>query len=478
MSTVRAILQQLAHELDSPADAILVDDGNLMVAYDDGLRNYLMQCMAAVLVTKGLTATGKSEWVRTLIPEATRRLDAAQQLYPGDVSGADIGLALCALGHNPFIVSGVGNDINMDAIGWKWLALYTLSDLYTAATKAQRMEETRQAQQLRLPPPPIENNNTSRRAQLPEEFLVMLMHMLGDVGFDIDLITQVIKITGPAEPEWVPPGGFTFVERSKIVALPVPGVIGYTAAGSGETEVLAAAFSKRVAVRALIRAVIAVQYARKHAENAAALAALPEIKAWAIHTKEYKTGVSASTTYFSCLATRPSPDDVAFMESASDAQLFSLMKPLADTLDVWPYVVPLDMANFSGDQVVTRVGAFLGAHVPMIPLSRDMGRHPLMWYQRRKPSAKVTPNDWFINNLTLQTPPAGVTLGLYQFTGSRVVRRAMDVSAHIDARLAANPFCRACGSPLGGGEQPNEPKTRVALYCGNHRHLATHPNEE
>lgn len=467
---IEDLLRQLASTIGPVDDdnVHFVRDGNLSVAYDEGVRNYLMECVVAVLANQVQDKNWRSQWLRELLPEVTRRLDDNQMLFPADISGADLGIALCALGANPFVVTNADDTINMDSAGWKLMSLLTLSDLYVRATQSDVYQ--RVIVPIKMPPPPAENSSTRRLAQLPAEFLVMLVRMLNDVGFQSELIRRVVDSSGM--PEWWSETGF-----ARAVDLSVDGVKRYD---TDNDEVLYAMFVNTRAVSALLRAAIAVDYARQRAQNAETLAALPVIKSWAIHTKRRDTAASPGTTYFSCVASKQ-PASATFTAASTD-DILPLAIALEDYLHVWPTVVPDDMAwkdPVSG-RLSMRLGAFLAARVPMLPTSATAEpRHSLMWLQRRDAVVRKTPLYWFVFDSDKVKRPLGANAGPYSFQSPPSVVTAMDVSASIDARLDANPFCRQCGVRLDAAKARSaSEKTRATLYCGRHRHLAANADDE
>lgn len=444
--SLQDLLIQIAEETGAPQGSPVVGDGNLQVAYADGLLAYVAQCATVLVSNKGRTPSERSAYLRTLLPLLAARLDAEEPLYPSDASGADFGLALCALGANPFAVADEEDTVVLDSVPWKLKAITTVSGVYERATAAKRVEETKQLQAILLPPPPVELDKTRRVASMPLEALLLLARMLLDTGFNEGLIR---RMTGDGE---MPPWFSGSMDGATGRATGVANVLVDSRDKLGQ-DVYWASFQYRRAIVALLRALVATLVARNHAQNDTTRAVLPKPIQWAVHRNRAKSDVLGERGYyFSVVVERPTG------HRAPDDSLLPFFNALYKQVGVWPRFVPHDTAVVSADgQLTLRLGALLGAEVGgLLPAAEQAT--PWLWFQRRRPESSGSPNLWFV----FQGAVPADDNGPYSFAVSKEQTQAMVSSALIAARLAVNPNCRHCGVRL--------PSTATSLLCRDRHH--------
>lgn len=447
---MQSILDGIAQTLPPPPgeQLLVVADGQLQVAVEQGLRAYLAECAAAALLAADNTDDQRSARLRQVLPELTARLDDGAAVFPSDISGENLGLALCLLGTNPFVVRTEGASLQLDAYGWKLEAIRTVARIYQRATRSAALEE-KQKTAIALPPPPVIDHVGAQAALLPLEFLVTLLRMLDDVGFNSRMISALVGDLG--FPAWQAP--------NMMVAggEPVPHFSRMLRRQQGDYEIYSVLFSYETELRALLRAVIAVLNARDHATNDATLAALPQVLQWAVHRDNATDKATSASAFFFSVLTSHRESDVA--SPAPDSAITPLMNALYTQLQIYPVVVHRDAAYLdAGGALHLRLMALLGAIGPLAPLPETLADQPRLWLQRRPFKPGTDPRVWFRPGAT--NPGDFAQTGPYAFVGNSAIATAMPTQMHTGLRLSINPNCRVCGQRIPAGHH--------SVTCGRH----------
>lgn len=433
---MQSIIEQIALETD--AAGLSVRSGNIVVAYDRGILNYLEECAAVVVLNRDRSPKDRSEYLRQIFPRATEQMDAGADPLPADFSGADAGIALCALGVSPFVVATRDAVLNLDAPGWRIEALAKIRSLYVPLPAAPKQT----TEPVTLPAPPTYATVGAPAAYLPEEFLAVLHRMLGAIGFNASLIETITNSI--PYPKWQPE------QMSTDKSTRVVGFENILVRGSGteDREVYYAQFSNKTAVRQLLRAVVAVLHARAHVTNERTLDVLPTPLQWTIHRSSItNTGLRGENSfYFAVVVTRP---PVASTEAVTDL-VVPFMNGLYRALSVYPVLVTPESARLVDGRLRLKLSAFIGAVSSILPATSSM---PRLWLQRRDPRA--TALDWFAprpvdDSAFNDTKP-------YDFSAPiTLTATPMRIGLHI----SINPRCRICGHRL--------PHGCIGLTCAHH----------
>lgn len=447
---MQSLINQIGVYLQTPSGQYPVIEGRLLVAYERGLHTYLAECAALALVSTGLSTRMRAARLNQLMPELAGRLERGDSVFPGDVTGADLGLALCTLGVNPFVTPTERGLLNMDSLGWRVEAIMSLVKAYDRSTGAAGAEQPKTVVKrapLSVPPVPDQRTVGAPAAQLPVEFLVMLYKMLGDVGFHVTLMKSISQ--SQDWPDW---------QFTSMVDQDFPRVRYFSdvrVAVQEKHEIYFARFSNRVAIQALLRAVIAIVHARDHVTNAHTRAALPPLLQWAIHA-ESTTGtvVSPNEFYFSVLVERPRSNLAD--KTASDGALLPFFNALYTHLGVYPIAVPPEAAVDTDGALRLRFPALLGAASPLVGSAHGA---PWLWLQRRAPG--LTAKSWYIADKNAISHPDRGRLGDYGFKPSLAMLATVQPDRMtIGLRLDVNPNCRSCGDRL--------PPNHASLTCAHH----------
>lgn len=447
---LQALYRQIAQSTGALASAPVLRDGNLQVAYENGLLAYVTECAALLVGAENASPSDRSGTFRQLLPELAARLDANEQLFPAQVSGANAGFGLCALGQNPFAVSDADEVLVLDSPAWKLRALTTITRLYERAGPQQRARELATQQAMELPEAPVNTVTVRYEAEQPLVFLIALVRMVLDSGFPGDLLAQMAP--PGSMPPWTP-SDMTQVQGTRETG--VPGVRYYQ--GAAGTTIYYASFIDTRNVLALMRALVATLYARQHASDQFTLAALPQATHWALHRLNRENKGVAGLSFYLSVVCQPLPNGTT---QAGNSALEPLMYSLWNSLGIAVPMVSSDAAHVDPSGAVRlQLAALLNADIPaLFGRPNDPEPDPMLWLQRRQPAAATDPKVWYAS--ARQPVPAAVN-SPYQFRTSVQHAQAMDIATSLETRLALNPNCRHCGRSL--------PTNHRSLLCAQHR---------
>lgn len=447
---LQALFRQIAQSTGALASAPVLRDGNLQVAYENGLLAYVTECAALVVGAENRSAEDRSGTFRQLLPEIAERLDANEQLFPAQISGADAGFGLCVLGQNPFAVNDADDVLVLDSAAWKLRALITITRLYKPAGPQQRASELATQQAMQLPEAPVNTVAVRYEAEQPLVFLIALVRMILDTGFPGDLLAQMAP--SGTMPPWTP-DDMQQVPGSRNTS--VAGVSYYQR--NDGSNVYYASFVDTRNVLALMRALVATLYARQHAADQLTLAALPQATHWALHRINLTNKGLAGLSFYLSVVCQPLRKNSV---PAGDAALEPLMYSLWNSLGIAVPAVATESAHVdSSGSLQLQLSALLNADIPaLLRRPNDPEPDPMIWLRRRQPAAANDPRLWYAS--TRQPVPANVN-SPYQFRTSVQHAQAMEIAASLETRLALNPNCRHCGSSL--------PVNNRSLLCAQHR---------
>lgn len=431
MASLQSLYDEIAKVSDSESEFV-VQDGLVMVNYERGIRALLVECLTALLASK----TMEYDWLReATLEQLDERLGPlykeGRKINPDTISGAMLARALCVVGKNPFEVSKADEIVNLESRAWKEDAIRRL---------VKREIKPAQVQAMSLPSI-SRQDETFHAARMPLEMLLMLVRMINDVGVNTDLLMHVYATPRPLWPPWLPQQRVRERPRTKTHIREV-----WRTAGSDKTQsVLYASFKDVPSVSALLRAVIATLHARDHCTDAATLAALPRVRSWSVHQMDRNSPTTTADAFcFSVVV------DKVDGTSATDRQLRPLMNALSKQLHIVSDTVPKEAAKYEDGKLHLLLDGLLAARMALLD---DDATDNQLWLSRRSQDA----TQWFAG----QKDPKWDTEP-YIFEEANVPQSM--VGAHIDARLAINPYCRHCGQRLPDGTR--------SWICASHVGLA------
>lgn len=431
-------MQALLNEIHrvTGADGSALDEAKLSVAYNRPLDFYLTECLAMAVTAAGHDDPAQRvEVARALEPEWTEQLLRGQPIMPAGVTGARLGLFLCALGIDPFAVDinplagpVTTQGVNMDSLQYRATRLATAFKWFqTNGGGTQSMEPL--ARKYTKPAAPLAEDPQRgfTRADMPVEFLMAMIRMLHHTAVTRTLRQSLTELI----PAW-----YIDTNPAQLVARKV-----YRRASNRPNSefVYTASLGEPSAASALMRAVVVVELARQHAApGSPELAALPRLLDWDIHRLSAGNDALTISYAFSVVVEKGSAENT----DGGDVKLNAFMHALLTHTGAFPVSVPATAAALSKKGgLVLSLEAFIGAQWPGLP-QYDMARSTLWRSRRSQPNNAAA---WFGKPAAVSAPAGDLT---YRFDTSGFVAKQQMVQASISYRLQVNPWCRQCATPL------------------------------
>lgn len=418
---MQAVLNEIHRITQSQED--VVQEAELSVAYERPLDVYLTECLALATVAMGYENNeDRANLASSIEPTWVEQLRKKQPLLPTGVTGARLGLFVCALGMCPFVLPPRASSLQMDSLPYRITWLGKVYEWFSATSADTRKTIVAAAS------PPTDTTRGSYRAEMPIEFLIAMIGMLHTTS-----ITPSFRMSmGADKPAWV---------SNLFQPKPICKDITRFNMSSGDL-VYTAPLSSPSSATALMRAVVVVELARQHTKpDTPAHNALPVLIDWDIYPLKEKetalTNYAFSVHTATPRATRFTKDE----DELRNRNLDQFMYALYNETGAYPTMVQASSVGKAADgNAVILLDAFVGAQWPTLP-QYDKARSTL-W--RTRFANPTDASKWF----AAVPNPAPADEGPYKFDTSGHVALDQMVQARISARLRANPYCRKCAAPL------------------------------